>query len=250
MERQAELQNAPGAEWNYNNTGYGLLALVVERVTGTPFQDWMRETVFEPLGMDRTVVRHDPDEIVPGRATGYASAEGGRWEEATGAGRRDGRRVRLHDRGRPAPLDGHLPYAEIGGPAVLREMTTRAVLTTGDTTRYGLGLYVGERKGLRDDRATAGPTTATLADFAYYPEIESGVVVLTNSPSFPARAAGVAEVFFADAFAHRATPRPTPRPRRATPSPLRRRSIPRRSTRPPSTPTRAATSSTRSPASF
>ena len=82
VERQTELQNAPGAEWNYNNTGYGLLALVVERVTETPFQDWMAEHVFEPLGMDRTVVRHDPDEIVLGRATGYAPASGGGWEEA------------------------------------------------------------------------------------------------------------------------------------------------------------------------
>lgn len=205
VERQAELQNAPGAEFNYNNTGYGLLALVVERVTETPFQDWMRETVFEPLGMTRTVVRQNPDEIVPGRAMGYVSGTGGQWQEARDLGGAMGDGFVYTTAADLLRWMDTFRTAEIGGPDVLREMTTRAVLTTGDTTRYGLGLYVGERKGLRQISHT-GSDRGYLADFVYYPEIESGVVVLTNSPTFPARAAGVAEVFYADAFAPKGTP--------------------------------------------
>ncbi len=201
VERQTELQNAPGAEWNYNNTGYGLLALVVERVTGTPFQDWMRETVFEPLGMAHTVVRHDPDEIVPGRATGYVPTSDGRWQEARDLGGAMGDGFIYTT---PADLLRWMDTyrtAEIGGEAVLRAMTTEAVLTNGDSTGYGLGLFLGERKGLRQI-SHGGSDMGYRASFVYYPEIEAGVVVLTNSPTVPASGGAIAEIFFADAFTH------------------------------------------------
>lgn len=205
VERQPELQNAPGAEFNYNNTGYGLLALIVERVTETPFQDWMRETVFEPLGMTHTVVRHDPDEIVPGRAMGYVPAAGGRWQEARDLGGAMGDGFLYTTAGDLLRWMDTYRTASLGGEAVLREMTTEAVLTTGGSTGYGLGLFLGERRGLRQI-SHSGSDVGYRADFVYYPEIESGVVVLTNSPTVPARAGRVADVFFADAFAPKDVP--------------------------------------------
>jgi CubicO group peptidase (beta-lactamase class C family) len=44
----------PGMEYKYNNTGYGLLALLVQRVVGRTFAEHMSSTVFQPLGMTRT----------------------------------------------------------------------------------------------------------------------------------------------------------------------------------------------------
>ena len=199
VERQVELQNAPGAEWNYNNTGYGLLALVVERVTGAPFQDWMWETVFEPLGMDRTVVRQDPDEVVPGRATGYAASTDGRWEEARELGGAMGDGFVYTTAGDLLRWMDTYRTAAVGGEGVRRAMTTEAVLTTGDSTGYGLGLRLGERRGLRQIGHSGGDH-GYRADFVYYPEIEAGVVVLANSSTMPLSAGRVAEVFFKDAF--------------------------------------------------
>jgi CubicO group peptidase (beta-lactamase class C family) len=49
--------NVPGSEFNYNNTGYALMTEVIKRVTGTPFPEWMKVNVFEPLEMHHTVVR-------------------------------------------------------------------------------------------------------------------------------------------------------------------------------------------------
>jgi CubicO group peptidase (beta-lactamase class C family) len=45
----------PGVEYKYNNTGYGLLALLVQRVVGRSFAEHMAVTVFQPLGMTRTL---------------------------------------------------------------------------------------------------------------------------------------------------------------------------------------------------
>ncbi|WP_412069045.1 serine hydrolase [Rubrivirga sp. IMCC43871] len=217
--RQPALQNAPGAEWNYNNTGYGLLALVVERVAGVPFQDWMRAEVFEPLGMDRTVVRTDPAQVVPGRAMGYVPADDGGWKEATDLGGAMGDGFIYTTAGDLLRWMDTYRTASLGGPDVLRQMTTKAVLATGDTTRYGLGLFLGEHRGLRVVEH-GGADAAHRADFVYYPEIESGVIVLTNSPTVPASAQAVAEVFFADAFEPEDTPEAEPTPPTAEVEPV------------------------------
>ena len=57
VQRQPKLQNVPGAEWNYNNTAFGLAALIVERTSGKAFPVFMQEDVFGPLGMTRSMVR-------------------------------------------------------------------------------------------------------------------------------------------------------------------------------------------------
>lgn len=50
------LSSVPGRRYNYNNTGYAMLALVVERVSGVPFDRFVRENIFNPLGMDHSFV--------------------------------------------------------------------------------------------------------------------------------------------------------------------------------------------------
>ena len=86
VRRQPELQNEPGAEWNYNNTGFSLLTVVVERVTGQPFPEWMAENVFGPLGMEHTVVRAHPGRIVDRASQGYMPGEESTWREAEDLG--------------------------------------------------------------------------------------------------------------------------------------------------------------------
>ena len=52
----ADLESPPGETFSYANSNYVLLAAVVQRVSGVPFPDYMREMIFEPLGMDRTTM--------------------------------------------------------------------------------------------------------------------------------------------------------------------------------------------------
>ncbi|MBO4330955.1 MAG: beta-lactamase family protein, partial [Oscillospiraceae bacterium] len=49
---------APGEQWEYSNTGYCLLAQIVETVAGVPFEDFLRDNIFEPAGMHATRVYH------------------------------------------------------------------------------------------------------------------------------------------------------------------------------------------------
>ena len=77
LEGEDRLYFAPGSGYRYSNSGYALLALVVERASGRRFADFLRERIFAPLGM--TAVAYERGiSTVPERAYGY-SVEGGRW---------------------------------------------------------------------------------------------------------------------------------------------------------------------------
>lgn len=64
-ETKAEPYGAPGEKWEYSNSGYNLLAEIVERVSGVPFEDFLKKNVFEPAGMHSTRCCHIRRDGVP-----------------------------------------------------------------------------------------------------------------------------------------------------------------------------------------
>jgi CubicO group peptidase (beta-lactamase class C family) len=79
LEREDRLQFPPGSAYRYSNSGYALLALVVERASGMAFPDFLRSRIFLPLGMHDTVAFVAGGEAVSNRAWGYSTA-GGQWQ--------------------------------------------------------------------------------------------------------------------------------------------------------------------------
>ncbi len=69
----------PGSKFQYSNTGYVFLALIVERVSGKPFPDFLNERIFSPLGLNNTFV-YDPrkTDTITNRAYGYRKS-GNNW---------------------------------------------------------------------------------------------------------------------------------------------------------------------------
>lgn len=197
VRRQPELQNPPGAEWNYNNTAFALLPMVVERVTGQPFPEWMERNVFEPLGMEHTVVRADPLRIVPNSAQGYSPDEDGGWREAKDLGGAMGAGGIYTTVGDLARWIRNFETGEVGGAALFDRMTTRYVLTDGDTTSYGFGLGIDEWRGLRRIHH-GGADVAHRSMLRYFPAIDAGVLTLSNNATFNSNAMSddVAEAFF------------------------------------------------------
>ena len=71
---------APGEKWAYDNSGYVLLGAIIEKVSGRPYADFVRDRIFVPLGMTHTC--YDTTEsVVPGRVPGYLKDAGG-WKHA------------------------------------------------------------------------------------------------------------------------------------------------------------------------
>ena len=67
-----------GSQYRYSNSAYALLSLIVERASGETFPDFLRERIFEPLGMHDTLAYVAGGPAVPNRAWGY-SEEDGNW---------------------------------------------------------------------------------------------------------------------------------------------------------------------------
>ena len=79
LEHEDRLYFTPGSDYRYSNSGYALLALVVERASGQRFAEFLRTRVFAPLGMTQTLARQDEGPVVASRAYGYSLVHG-RWQ--------------------------------------------------------------------------------------------------------------------------------------------------------------------------
>jgi CubicO group peptidase (beta-lactamase class C family) len=61
---------APGEKWAYRNTNYVLLGIIIHKITGVPYAEFLGERIFKPLGMTSTRLISERD-IIPNRAAGY-----------------------------------------------------------------------------------------------------------------------------------------------------------------------------------
>ncbi len=197
VQRQGKLQNVPGAEFNYNNTAFGLAAMIVERVSGMDFPDFMAQRVFQPIGMTSTVVRRDPETIVPGMSMGYRPGGKAGYLEtrdlfgAMGAG---GIYTTVADLQRWVE---NLDAPKVGSRAIVQQMTTSFVLANGDSTGYGFGLFIDTHRGLKRIQH-GGADAAHRSALFYYPGIHAGITTQSNDAAFDGSiAARLAEAFFA-----------------------------------------------------
>jgi CubicO group peptidase (beta-lactamase class C family) len=182
IKNQKELQAPPNTEFNYNNSAFIMLAEIVERKTDTLFPLWMKHNVFNPLGMTNSYVRQDPSQIIPKASQGYSTGENGFVESgdlsaAYGAG---GIYTTPEDL---AKWLSNFNEPVVGSKALIQKMVTPRVLKNGDTLDYGFGIGIGEYRGLKR-YSHGGADIAHRAMLTYFPEINSGVITLSNNASF------------------------------------------------------------------
>jgi CubicO group peptidase (beta-lactamase class C family) len=80
LEKETAGNFAPGTRWSYSNSGYVVLGLVVAKISGEPFAQFLRERIFAPLGMTQTLAYQKGGSDVARRAYGH-SKEGDGWKE-------------------------------------------------------------------------------------------------------------------------------------------------------------------------
>src|ERR1041385_1514912 len=71
-----DLEFEPGSKFSYSNSGYFILGAIIERVTGKPYEQVLKENIFDPAGMKNTGYDHH-DTIIPKRASGYVKTGNG-----------------------------------------------------------------------------------------------------------------------------------------------------------------------------
>lgn len=68
---QDTLAFKPGEQWDYCNVNWMLLTKVVEKISGKPFDEYIQEYLFQPLGMSASLVHTDITQVIPNRVTPY-----------------------------------------------------------------------------------------------------------------------------------------------------------------------------------
>lgn len=199
--RQTALNFPPGERYLYSNTGFTLLAVVVERVTGMTLREFAQERIFAPLGMGETHFHDDHQRIVRNRAWAYAPDPEGLFGlrnsipdfDVVGA---TSLFTTVHDL---AAWDRNFTTARVGGADALARMHQRFVLNSGDTIGYAHGLTVGTHRGLRTV-GHSGSDAGYRAQFLRFPDQDLAVAVLCNFPTANpgARALQVAEAYLED----------------------------------------------------
>lgn len=202
MARQRELNFDPGTEHLYSNMGYSLLAEVVEEVSGQPFGAFLRERVFEPLGMDATHVHDDHTQVVPGRAYSYLPSRSATREDAQSEGSFPWRRAVLSyaNRGATSLFTtaenlglwlADLTDPTVVDPSVYQELVRPTALADGDTVNYGLGFILADHRG-HFAAGHGGADAGFRAQVLHVPDEDLGVAVLANQPLVQTRAAALA----------------------------------------------------------
>jgi CubicO group peptidase (beta-lactamase class C family) len=77
LEKESKGKFPPGTNWSYSNSGYVVLGLIVAKVSGKPFREFLRERIFAPLKMDHTVVFQKGKNEVANRAFGHTKEGNG-----------------------------------------------------------------------------------------------------------------------------------------------------------------------------
>jgi CubicO group peptidase (beta-lactamase class C family) len=84
LEQQTSGEFPPGSKWEYSNSGYAVLAMIVEKVSGQPFGQFLHDRIFVPLKMNHTLAYEKGKNEVPHRAYGHTKlgkSEKGVWHE-------------------------------------------------------------------------------------------------------------------------------------------------------------------------
>ncbi|WP_375403605.1 serine hydrolase domain-containing protein [uncultured Sphingomonas sp.] len=189
---------APGTGWNYSNSAFYLLGIVIEKASGQRYADYIRTALLAPAGLS-TIAVDDMAEIVPGRAEGYDKAPG------TPTGFRNAGHLSLSvaaaaGAARATAVDLARWHEALLGGRVIKPASVRMMLEPGRVadgrlasaarklepgeteppSDFGLGIYATTRNGRRSV-GHGGSINGFNANVQTFPAERMTVVLLTNT---------------------------------------------------------------------
>jgi CubicO group peptidase (beta-lactamase class C family) len=172
---------APGSRYEYSNTGYFLLALIVKRVSGTSLNAYTRQQFFNPLGMPLSVWRDKHDKVIPNRALGYDNdpdhpdqyvVSMSNWE-LVGDG---GLQTSVEE---IQKWDENFYTGQVGGTGFISEMYRKGTLSDGTALHYARGLTIDTYRGLKRI-AHGGDWVGYTSITQRFPDQHTSVMLMCN----------------------------------------------------------------------
>jgi CubicO group peptidase (beta-lactamase class C family) len=199
--RQKNINFKPGTKYQYSNTGFLLLGVIVKRVSGKSLRAFADDNMFKPLGMKSTMFRDDRTEVVKNRAAGYITGPGGRVRLRTSLDDLVG------DGGLLTNIEDLSLWVQnyfdpkVGSKETIRMLTTAGTLNSGERINYGFGQFHTVYRGLPVIKHS-GNVSGFRAQIARYHDQNFAVIALSNNSAiFPAEIVSkVADIYLGGQF--------------------------------------------------
>ena len=184
LQQQDSTYFEPGTMYQYSNSGYALLALIVEKASGQTFAEFLKENIFSPLGMQNTVAFEKGISTVKNRAYGYTQRD-----------TTDEQSFELTDQSLTSSVlgdggiyssiedlfqwDQGLYTSKLVSASTLAQAFTPNILPNGQNSGYGFGWRILLHKGQRALHHS-GSTIGFRTHIARFPDRQLTVIVLVN----------------------------------------------------------------------
>jgi CubicO group peptidase (beta-lactamase class C family) len=169
-----------GSNYKYSNTGYAILALIVEQVSGKSFAQFVKENIFKPLGMKTTVAFEEGKNMIANRAYGH-SFESGNWKKTD----QSLTSAVLGDGGIYTNVQEYTKWIKaLWNYKLLPESTqirawSKTTLNNGKTIDYGYGWHVEDFLNITHPYHD-GSSIGFRNSVGLFPEQKLMVIILTN----------------------------------------------------------------------
>ncbi len=165
---------APGSSWNYNNGGYVLLSLIIERLSELPLAEFLRRRIFEPIGMWDTLLRPLDTDLISNSATLHVPTSEGGWIRGVMGAPVGG------EGGVVSTVDDMLRWlAHMDTPLVGSARSWAEMRTPEASHGYGLGLIMDKHRGL-DAVHHAGGVIGGACQMIKLPDVGLDIILMTN----------------------------------------------------------------------
>lgn len=182
LKMQRRLNFPPQSAYLYSNTGFHLLSVITERISGMSFPEFARRRIFEPLHMNHTCVRQSYAQIIPRLAYSYQDeGNGSYYYNPLNYSLYGPTSVNTCARDLSRMLDEYIHPNHID-PEIIQVMKTPAVLTDGSQAEYCGGLMTRQLNGLTVYEH-GGADAAYRGHVLCIPEKELEIILLSNTTS-------------------------------------------------------------------
>jgi CubicO group peptidase (beta-lactamase class C family) len=182
LQKQRDLDFPTGTEFAYANSNYILLALICERISSKSFASFCKEHIFDPLGMNSTVINDQFWKIIPGRARAYYRDDSVGWSNSLLADAVIGSTNVYSTVEDIALWDENFYTGQICGMSVVKKMHQPGHLNDGTTLDYAFGLEVGPTHRHRGWQLVehGGGHGGYCSHMVRFPDLHLSVLVLFN----------------------------------------------------------------------
>ncbi len=179
VQHQKELDFEPGTQYSYSNTGYNLLALIVEKVSGKTFPQWVHEHVFNSLKMAASCIPEDHTTVIKNRADSYVSTGEKimKCSDLLSAYGSSSIYSSIEDLMR---WESHFDEQLKRKNPIFMRMLEPGSLVNGDTVYYGFGLGL-NKAGEYPRIAHTGGWSGFRSIILYFPDQHLSIIILSNS---------------------------------------------------------------------